>query len=235
MTSSRLPGKVLADVRGRPAIGRLVDRLRACKLVDDIVIATTTNATDDVLVDWARRNDVAVFRGSEDDVLGRVVGAQAQQRSDVVVEICGDCLLTDPQIVDMGIRTYFENDCDVVSNSRKRSFPMGINVQVFAFDALREVAATIDDPAVREHVSLYFYEHPELYRLVHLVAPERWSLPDCRTQLDYPEDLAFITTVYERLEPEFGLTFGIEEFTALLRREPALREINGHCLERSPR
>ena len=235
MTSSRLPGKMLADVRGAPAIARLVARLRQCTLLDGIVLATTTNAADDVLVEWAQRNALAVFRGSEEDVLGRVVGAQEQQGSDLVVEITGDCILTDPQIVDWGVRTFLENDCDVVSNCEKLSFPMGICVQVYPLAALRQVAAGVDDPAVREHVSLYFYEHPELYRLIHLFAPARWSLAECRTQLDYPEDLRFINAVYERLEPQYGDRFGTEELIALLRAEPELLEINGHCRERSAR
>ncbi len=235
MTSSRLPGKVLMDVAGAPALTRLLRRLRQCTTLDDIVLATTVNATDDVLVAWAQREGVACFRGSEDDVLGRVVGAHEYVGSDVIVEINGDCILTDPQIVDMGVRTFAENDCDVVSNCRKPGYPTGICVQVFRLTDLREVSRTIDDPAVREHVSLYFYEHPERYRLIHLLPPERWHAPDCRTQLDYAEDLAFITAVYERLGPRYGDTFGVEELMALLRAEPALRDINRTCQERPAR
>ena len=235
MTSSRLPGKVLMDIAGTPALTRLVARLRRCTTLDAIVLATTLNAADDVLADWAAQAGIEAFRGSEEDVLGRVVGAQRSCASEVVVEITGDCILTDPQIVDMGVKTFFENDCDVVSNARKRAYPMGINVQVFRLADLAHVAATVDDPAVREHVSLYFYEHPELYRIIHLLPPPRWEDPECRTQLDYPEDLAFLNAVYERLEPVYGEGFGIEELMALLAAEPALREINRHCAERSPR
>jgi spore coat polysaccharide biosynthesis protein SpsF len=235
MTSSRLPGKVLADVCGTPALTRLVHRLRRCTLLDDIVLATTTNAADDALAAWADREGVAIFRGSEDDVLGRVVGAQRSRNGELVVEITGDCILTDPEIVDMGITVFLENDCDVVSTCRKRGFPMGICVQVFRLEHLAEVAATIDDPAVREHVSLYFYEHPERYRLIHLFPPARWYAPACRTQLDYPEDLAFINAVYARLGPQYGDAFGIEELTALLRREPELLAINRDCHEKLPR
>jgi spore coat polysaccharide biosynthesis protein SpsF len=176
-----------------------------------------------------------VFRGSEHDVLGRVVGAQSQQQSDIVVEITGDCILIDPQIVDLAVRTFFENDCDVVSTCRKRAFPMGMCAQVYTLSALRYVGEHVRDEAVREHVSLYFYEHPEHYRIVHVMAPDRWWLPECRTQLDYHEDLLFINAVYARLEPVYGEGFGIEELTQLMRREPDLLDINRHCIERSAR
>ena len=112
---------------------------------------------------------------------------------------------------------------------------MGIDIQVFRWHDLAEVERTITDPAVREHVSLYFYEHPERYRTIHLFAPARWWAPDYRFQLDYPEDLRFIVEIYRRLEPVFGETFGLEEIITLLQQEPALLEINRHCIEKSPR
>lgn len=235
MGSSRLPGKVLADVHGVPALGRLVRRLRLAKRLDGIVLATTTSPADDALAAFAEREGLAVHRGSEDDVLLRVVEAQRGQRSDVVVEVTGDCTLLDPEIVDLGIESYFENDCDVACNVRKPSYPMGADVQVFALAALEEVARTITDPAVREHVSLYFYENPDRYRVLHLFAPDRWRDPTLRLQLDYPEDLAFVREVYAALEPAHGDAFGLEEMFALFRRRPELPELNRHCEEKAPR
>jgi spore coat polysaccharide biosynthesis protein SpsF len=220
------------DVAGAPALTRLLRRLRRC---DDIVLATTTNPADDVLIAWAEREGVAAYRGSEDDVLGRVVAAQTSRASDIVVEICGDAILTDPEVIDMAVATYDANDTDVVSTTARRGFPTGIAAQVFALDLLAEVARTIDDPPVREHVSLYFYEHPERYRTIHLQPPPRWRWPDLRTQLDYPEDLAFITAVYERLEPQYGDAFGMEEIARALHAEPALLAINAHCREKAVR
>jgi len=235
MGSSRLPGKVLADVGGVPALTRVVRRLRRCKTLDGIVLATSTAPADDALVQWGRAEDVPTFRGSEDDVLQRVVGAQRAQGADLVVEVTGDCTMLDPEVIDLGVQSFRENDCDVVTNARKASYPMGADVQVFRLSDLAHVEATISDPAVREHVSLYFYEHPDLYRIIHLLAPPRWARPELRLQLDYPEDLRFIREVYARLEPTFGDGFGIEEILALLRREPALAKINAHCHERPVR
>ena len=236
MGSSRLPGKVLADVAGQPALSRLLARLRACQSLDDIVLATSTDPLDDALESWARANGVAFWRGSEDDVLQRVVDAQRSMKADVVVEITGDSILTDPEVVDLGVDTYFANDCDVVSNCGQIvTWPMGINVQVFSFALLDEVARTVHDAAVREHVSLYFYENPQRYRLIDLVAPRRLTAPEWRTQLDYPEDLAFINEMYRRLAPEHGDCFGTEALFALLRREPGLLAINAGCEERAAR
>jgi spore coat polysaccharide biosynthesis protein SpsF len=235
MGSSRLPGKVLADIRGVPALSRLVRRLRGAQKLDGVVLATSTAPADDVLESWAADENVPVFRGSEDDVLRRVVDAQKSQGADIVVEVTGDCPLLDPQLIDMGIETFLENECDVVCNVRRPSFPMGADVQVFRLDALDQVERTISDPAVREHVSLHFYEHPELYRIIHLFAPQRWRDPTMRLQLDYEEDLRFIREVYTRLEPSFGDGFGLEEICALCRAHPELPEINRHCEEKAPR
>jgi spore coat polysaccharide biosynthesis protein SpsF len=235
MGSSRLPGKVLVDVGGVPSLTRLVRRLRQAKKLDGIVLATSTAPADDALEAWATSEGVPVHRGSEDDVLQRVVHAQKSQGSDIVVEITGDCTLIDPGIIDMGVESFLENECDVVCNVAKPSYPMGTATQVFRLSALEEVERTIQDPAVREHVSLHFYEHPEKYRILHLFAPPRWRDPTLRIQLDYEEDLHFIREVYARLEPMHGDAFGLEEIMALCRAHPELPEINRHCEERSAR
>jgi spore coat polysaccharide biosynthesis protein SpsF len=122
-----------------------------------------------------------------------------------------------------------------VTYARVPSDPMGADVQVFPAAALAWIDANIADPAVREHVSLYFYEHPEKYRIVHMMAPPQWHLPQYRLQLDYPEDLAFIRQVYARLEPEFGSVFGLEAIASLLRAAPELLAINGGCEEKAVR
>jgi spore coat polysaccharide biosynthesis protein SpsF len=235
MGSSRLPGKVLMDVFGKPALSRLIGRLRRCKRLDDIVLATTISPADDVLEKWADAEGLSCYRGSEEDVLLRVVEAHRKMKTDIIVEITGDCILTDPEIIDLGVTMFLENECDVLTNVRKLSFPMGEDVQVYRFKDLEEIERTVIDEAVREHVSLFFYEHPEVYRIIHMFAPERWFGPTWRFQLDYHEDHAFITRVYEMLEPIYGETFGLEEIMSLLKRHPELLDINSHCVEKSAR
>lgn len=236
MGSSRLPGKVLEDICGKSALGWLVDRLKLCRTIDDIIVATSINSQDDILAQWCSQHKVTCFRGSEDDVLSRVVEAQRFMKSDIVVEITGDCPLTDPDVVDVGVETFLNNDCDFVTNCGVLSFPQGICVQVFRLTDLDRMERESDDPAVHEHVSLLYYEHPEIYRTINLMAPGCWRLPhDCRTQLDYPEDLTFLREVCTRLVPENGYGFGIGELVKLLRNEPQLMDINRHCMERNAR
>jgi spore coat polysaccharide biosynthesis protein SpsF len=231
MGSSRLPGKVLADVNGKPALLRLLNRLRCCELLDGIILATSTDPKDDTLVSWAQSEGIHYHRGSEDDVLLRVVQAHQKMNSDVVVEVCGDMTLLDYELIDQGIRTFEENDCDVVTTTCKPSYPVGADVVVFSLRDLIWVQKNISDPQVREHVSLYFFQHPERYRIINLIAPKRFQAPDKRFVLDTQEDLEFIRAVYTRLEPEFGDSFGISEILQLLKKEPELAEINRHISE----
>jgi len=236
MGSSRLPGKVLMDIEGKPALTRLLERLQRCQRVDEIVLATTDNDTDDVLADWAGNNNVCCYRGSEKDVLNRVVCAHRETKSDIVIEVTGDCPLLDPEVIDMGVDTFFSNNCDVVNNLVKLSFPQGIDLQIFSLSLLEDVEKKIDDPAVREHVSLYFYENPEKYNLLTLIAPQRWYGPKLRFQLDYQEDLEFIRTVYKSMIEKYNdANFGLEEIMNLLKSHPDLSKINAHCKEKSAR
>jgi spore coat polysaccharide biosynthesis protein SpsF len=229
MGSSRLPGKVLADVRGRPALSRLLARLKSCRELDGIVLATSTSRGDDVLEKWAEMEGVPCYRGSEEDVLQRVVEAQKSMDSDIVVEICGDMTLLDPGLIDEGVRVFLDGDHDVVTTTRKPSYPIGVDALVFSLDSLNWVCENIQDPEVREHVSLYFFQHPEAYQILDLLAPAYLEAPKYRFVLDYPEDLKFIRAVYERLEPVHGEVFGLEEILDLLKKEPDLVNINLEC------
>jgi len=235
MGSSRLPGKVLEKIGEKSALQRLFQRLQACRLLDGYILATTTSKNDDILESYAKENKIPCFRGSEHDVLNRVVMAHRAMNSDLIVEVTGDCPLLDPEIIDLGIQTFFENDCDVVTNCRTQSYPQGIDVQVFRRKDLEYVESTIFDPSVREHVSLYFYENPEKFKIINLIAPSSLQEPETRLQLDYPEDLILICEIYKALEPLYGSCFGIKEILDLLNQKPKLREINNFCREKSLR
>lgn len=235
MGSSRLPGKALADVCGKPALTRLYDRLRLSERLDDIILATTTLPSDDVLANWAEDLGIACHRGSADDVTNRLCKAHGNAKSDVVVQVCGDCPLIDATMVDRAISRFLELDCDVVTTSRRFSYPQGVDVQVYSFASLTELDRALTDPVARECVTLHFYEHPEKYRIADLEAPPGERLPEQRCQLDYPEDLTFIREVYARLEPVYGDAFGAREIVDLLRERPSLGDINRHCVERVPR
>lgn len=232
MGSSRLPGKVLQKIGAQTALARLFRRLKACRRLDGHILATSTSSQDDVLEAFAREHDIPCFRGSENDVLARVVDAHEEMKTDIIVEVTGDCPLLDPDLIDLGIETFLHHDCDIITNCHIPSYPQGADVQVFGFKQLREVRDSIQDPAVREHVSLYFYENPGRYKTIHLLAPACLREPDLRLQMDYPEDLEFIRAIYDKLEPVHGPCFGLAQILDLLHREPGLRKINAHCREK---
>jgi spore coat polysaccharide biosynthesis protein SpsF len=235
MGSSRLPGKVLADIGGQTALDLMFTRLQGSRRLDGVVLATSTCPQDDVLAEWAHARGVPCYRGSEDDVLGRVVEAQRMMGSDIVCELTGDCPLIDPEIVDWCIDTFLANTCDVVANCEGGGFPNGADVQVFPLALLAQVADTIVDPAVREHVSLHFYENPDKYRIIHLPAPRRYHAPDLRITLDYQEDLDLIRAVYDELAPRHGVCFGTQEIIALVAARADLAAINATCVQKARR
>ena len=225
MNSSRLPGKALMPVVGKPLLELLLERLNRARSLDGVVVATTANREDDEIERVARRIGAGGFRGSESDVLGRVLQAAIEARADAIVEICGDCPLIDPEVVDNLVATFRSADCDFASNCLKRTYPRGLDAQVFWTRVLAETDRLTSDPPDREHVSLYIYEHPERFRLrsVESGLPERYW--DWRLTIDTAEDLQLIETIYTRLYPE-NPAFRLHEILGLLDREPELLQMN---------
>jgi spore coat polysaccharide biosynthesis protein SpsF len=230
MTSSRLPGKVLLPARGQPMLSHLVSRLRAAPSIDEIVLATTVNSDDDVLVDFAKRAGIRWFRGSEDDVMQRVIDAAASVDADVVVEITGDCPIIDPQIVEQVIRTFRANTAAYVSNAHVRSYPDGMDTQVFRLDTLRQSAGMTSDGLDHEHVTLHIRNHPELFPHVHVVAPPEIHWPELGLTLDEPRDYELLTRILEHFSEENPL-FGCVDVVRLLRANPTWVAIN-HDVQR---
>lgn len=228
MTSSRLPGKHMLPILGRPVLAHLIDRLKRVPSLDEIVLATTTNANDDVLCELARAQGVGVFRGSEDDVMGRVVGAARSAGADLLVEITGDCPLIDPQIVEQCIRMHqYNHDSDYTSNAEVRSYPDGMDVQVFSAALLADTAQLTDDADDREHVSLYIRRRPQIYRHVHLVAPPELHWPELGLTLDEPDDFELIRRVFEHFLPG-NPNFSCLDVLRHLRANPVLLALNRH-------
>ncbi|MGE4340104.1 MAG: NTP transferase domain-containing protein [Pigmentiphaga sp.] len=226
MTSSRLPGKVMMTALGRPMLAHLIRRLKAVPSLDGIVLATTVNATDDVLAEFAESEGIGVFRGSEEDVMGRVLGAAESAGADVIVEITGDCPLIDPDLVEQTIRVFRRNEKAVYcANSFISSYPDGMDTQVFTFDALKTSAAMTDDPLDREHVSRHIVQHPDLFPHVYLIAPPSLHWPGLGLTLDEPKDYDLISTLIEHFGEESPL-FGCGDVIQALRQHPEWLEIN---------
>jgi spore coat polysaccharide biosynthesis protein SpsF len=231
MTSSRLPGKVLADIGGLPALELMVKRLAFVADIDAIVIATTVNAIDDPVATLAGHLGVGLWRGSEEDVLQRVLDAAMHHDAEVIVELTGDCPLIDPAIVSRVIRVYREAGADYVSNALIRSYPIGMDTQVFATHVLADVAKRTRDPLDREHVSLFIYRNPGIYLLANVEAPGDETRPNLRLTLDTKEDLAVIRAVHEALRSE-GINYPLSRMLRFLEANPGIAAANAAVAHR---
>lgn len=225
MTSSRLPGKVLLQAAGKPMLGYLVNRLRAVPSLDGIVLATTVNATDDALEEFSNQVGIGCYRGSEDDVMARVIGAAESADAGVIVEITGDCPIIDPQIVEQTIRMFEAHQADYVSNAHIRSYPDGMDTQVFRLATLQRSAILTDDALDHEHVTLHIRNHPEIFSHVHLVAPPEIHWPELGLTLDEPKDYELLKKIIEHFEPTNTL-FSCLDVVRLLRQKPDWVAIN---------
>jgi spore coat polysaccharide biosynthesis protein SpsF len=232
--SSRLPGKTLLEICGKPTLELIIERLKRSKLIDEIVIATTVNPDCDPIEGLAKRLGVGCFRGSEDDVLDRVLKAAKAYKADIIVEITGDETLIDPTLVDDAINYYLKNNFDYVSNVLNRRYPRGLDTQVFATSVLDEVTRLTNDPADRENVSLYIYEHPQKYKLGSIEAPEELNHPDWRWTLDTKEDFLFLKTIYESLY-KVKKDFGAYDILEFIRKNPGVLEINTRIKQKAVR
>lgn len=235
MTSTRLPGKVLLPLAGKPALERLIGRLKRSRYIDEVVVATTVNQTDRPLIELCERIGVKYFCGSELDVLKRVLGAAKSVRADVIVEITGDCPLMDWRVVDRGIEEFYFQMVDYVANMiPKITYPVGFDVQVFPVRILAEVDTLTNDPIDRVHVSYYIYHHPERYKLGTWQAKKDEQAPNFRLTLDEKDDYELINTIYQNLLPQ-NEDFNVQEVVEFLKKNSSLLEINKHVKDKDPR
>ena len=222
MSSSRLPGKSMMRICNKPIIEHVFKRVKSCKLIDDVILATTTDNSDDVLDEWAQKNTVSCFRGSMDDVLDRFYKTAIFFEVDTIVRITADCPLIDPQTIDEVITGFRQGDYDLYSLGG--TFPDGLDCQVFSFKSALEVAwnnATL--ASEREHVCPYIENNPRIFKLGHL---EKFFCDSpIRITLDQQEDFDLINKIYESLFHSNSL-FGIESVINFLNQNPVLLKIN---------
>lgn len=232
MTSTRLPGKVLLEVAGKPLLEHQIERLRRVKLADKIVVATTVNAADEPIVALCRRLSIPVWRGAEHDVLARYHGAAVAHRAEVIVRVTSDCPVIDPQVLDATIGYYLERrgQLDYVSNSLERSFPRGLDAEVFAFRSLAEAFDEARDEEEREHVTPFLYRRPQRYRLGNVACRE--DLSGHRWTVDTPEDFALIRHMIGALYPVLP-QFGLRDMLAWLKGRPELTALNAHIEQKT--
>lgn len=234
MTSTRLPGKVMLPLAGKPMLQRLVERLARAETLDQIAVATTTNATDDVIADWCSAQDVACHRGPEHDVLARFAGAAQRHEADVVVRVTSDCPLLGPELVDQMVRSFQSpsDRCDYLSNMLEPTYPYGMAVEVFTASALYQAEAEALDPAEREHVTPFLYWRPERYRLRSV--RHEGDLTHHRWTVDTPEDYELVRRIFEALYPT-NPGFRLDDVLALLRAHPDWSALNAHVEQKQAR
>ncbi len=231
MSSTRLPGKPLMKAAGRTMLEHLVGRLKAVPSIDDIVLATTSNVADDPLAELAKSIGIFVFRGSEHDVLNRVIGAASSTGAEVVVEITGDCPIIDPDIVEQTIQMFKAHDVDYVSNCHVRSFPDGMDVQVMLLDTLKSSAAMTDNAFDLEHVTLHIRNNPTIFSRVHLVAsPSDWW-PELGLTLDEQGDYELISALIDHFEGTKRI-FSCRDAISYLNQNPELLNVNKHVIRK---
>jgi len=233
MTSSRLPGKVLKTCLGKSMLAHMVERVKRAEKIDQIIIATTINDSDDGIEVEAKRLGVDCYRGSEDNVMSRVLEAAQEFDVDIIVELTGDCPLMDPALIDLAVAEYLSSGVDYLSNMSLadyevgRAHPLGYAVQVFSTKILADAYGRTNDPLDYEHVSRPLYQNPDRYHVKYLPARPSHQGPNMSVTLDTPEDFKVICTVLERLTP-INPQFTIADVVSFLTEHPEICRINQH-------
>jgi spore coat polysaccharide biosynthesis protein SpsF (cytidylyltransferase family) len=223
--STRLPGKALMEIAGRPMLWHVLTRAAAIPGVDEVVLATTVSSEDDVLVDVARAAGLRVTRGSVEDVLDRFRAALLAHPADAVVRVTGDCPLLDPRVSGLVVEEYRrDRSLDYVSNVHPPTYPDGLDAEVISPEALETAWREARLPSEREHVTPYVWRHPERFRIANVSHHE--DLSGLRWTVDDGRDLDFVRAVYAELSPDGTRSFGMAELLELLRARPELASLN---------
>lgn len=230
MTSTRLPGKVLLPLAGQPMLARLIERLRRVQQVDGIVIATTTNSSDDPICTLCEALMVPFHRGSELDVLSRYADAATRFGAETVVRITSDCPLIDPAIVDQMVGIFRSLPVDYLSNMLPPTWPYGMSVEVLTTNALLQAHAEAREEAEREHVTPFLYWRPERFRLHNV--PCTLNLSQHRWTVDTPEDYELVRRIFDALYPH-NATFDMNDVLRLMGDHPEWMSINQHIEQKS--
>jgi len=221
--STRLPQKVIKKIEGKTVLEQVILRVKKVKGLERIILATTNKREDDILESIAKKLNISVFRGSENDVLDRYYQAAKLFKIDPVIRITADCPLLDPKVVEKVIDFYLKGNYDYVSNVRPPTFPDGLDVEIFSFETLKKIWKKAKLPSEREHVTAYIGNHPEMFRIGNVTAKKDFNY--LRLVLDEKEDLILIREIYKKLYDK-NRFFGLEDILKLFERKPELIKIN---------
>jgi spore coat polysaccharide biosynthesis protein SpsF len=227
MTSSRLPGKHLLPVLGEPIIGHLIRRLQSIPLIDEVIVAMTVRHEDDELESYVSSIGASVFRGDEDDVMGRVLCAARKSNIDIICEVTGDCPVIDIDLAEQIIKTFYCNDVDYANNGKFGGLPDGMSCQVFSTDTLAKSESMTSDPLDREHVTLHIKRNPEIFPPMYLVAEKSLRWPELALTLDERSDYLLLKRIIEHFGDNNPF-FSCGDIVNLLRQNPEWLHINQH-------
>lgn len=227
MTSSRLPGKVLLDLGGKPALEQMIIRAKKSLMAHDVIVATTINETDNPIVELCKKLNCNYYRGDEHDVLKRVLDTAQSFNATHIVELTGDCPLVDPTHIDQIIDFYFSGSYDYVSNRLEVGLPDGFDVQLFSTEGLAYVDQMTKDPVDRVHVSCFFYNNPQKFKLGYkgpkVGDDDYW--PELAITLDEVTDYLLLKEIFNEAKNQKEF-FSASEIISFLRKNPHLLEIN---------
>lgn len=231
MDSNRLPGKVMMNIAGKPMIWHIVQRLKNCKKLDDVVIATSDIANDKILIEFAKSNGCKIFTGDAYDVLGRYLKVSSESKADYIVRICADSPLIDPDTVDRIVETHIKSKADYTSNVIEKTFPCGLYAEIFSLAVLEKVESLCKKKNYREHVTNFILEHPEIFILQNVKAKGALKRPDIRLTVDELDDMKLIQEIYSKLYNGNDI-IDINDVIDLLNNMPELCKINAHVKQK---
>ncbi len=224
MGSTRLPGKVLKHLAGRPVLEHVVERVGRAHSVNEVIVVTTMNPQDLPIVAWCASHGIRVSCGSEDDVLDRFYQAARHVKPDALMRFTADCPLMDPTVVDSLVSLYRDSGADYANNVEHETYPDGLDGEIFSLAALERAWKDATLQSEREHVTPYIRHHPELFKI--RVLDHEPSLGGMRWTLDQQEDFDFLSAVYAELGTDRA-PFGMREVIDLLCRKPEVQQLNG--------
>lgn len=228
MGSSRLPGKILRPLGGTPVLKHVITRVMAAGVFDEVVVATTDRALDDDAAALAAECAASVVRGDEADVLGRFALAAQQSHADAIMRITADCPLIDPVILAAIVERAGASGADMVTNSRMRTFPRGLDAEFFTRSALDAAVSEAIQPSEREHVTPFIYAHPERFVVEDFLHHRDYS--KYRLTLDTEEDYQLLSRVFDASEDPGALR--LARIIALMQANPAWSELNAHIAQK---
>jgi spore coat polysaccharide biosynthesis protein SpsF len=231
MESTRLPGKVLMKINGIPMIILQINTLKKSKLLNQIIVITSKNQTNDVLIKNLEKNGIRYFRGSEENVLERYFQAATKFNADIIVRITSDNPLVDITILDNILKIINENDLDYVSNNLKRTFPIGYDIEAFSYKTLKKIFESTENIDDLEHVTLYIHKNKEKFKIKNFEANSEDAHPEWRVTVDEKEDFQLIKEIFKHYHKKSIIRY--RDLIELFEKKPSLIKINEHISQKN--